>query len=105
MNNSQFILKIFAAVKLNPKHKGYTYLHDAVMICLKDPQKLLCITKILYPEIAKKHGVNPSTVERCIRHAIQSIHSAHTNASFISACIWYINTYSYADDIGLDMFN
>lgn len=55
-----------------PAHiKGYQYLRDAIMICVKDIEMLSSITKILYPEIAKKHKTTPSRVERAIRHAIE----------------------------------
>ena len=29
------------------------------------------VTKVLYPEVAKKFGTTPSRVERAIRHAIE----------------------------------
>ena len=45
-----------------PAHiKGYNYLRDV----------LNCITKVLYPTIAKQHDSTPSRVERAIRHAIE----------------------------------
>ena len=54
-----------------PAHiKGYQYLRDAIMMTVNDPEMLGAITKILYPEIAKKHKTTSSRVERAIRHAI-----------------------------------
>ena len=38
---------------------------------VKDQEMLGAITKILYPEIAKKHKTTSSRVERAIRHAIE----------------------------------
>lgn len=55
-----------------PAHiKGYQYLRDAIMMTVNDPEMLGAITKILYPEIAKKHKTTSSRVERAIRHAIE----------------------------------
>ncbi len=55
-----------------PAHiKGYQYLRDAIQMCIKDMDMLNSITKILYPEIAKKYGTTASRVERAIRHAIE----------------------------------
>ncbi len=55
-----------------PAHiKGYQYLRDAIQMCVNDMDMLNSITKILYPEIAKKYGTTASRVERAIRHAIE----------------------------------
>lgn len=55
-----------------PAHiKGYHYLRDAIIMCVNDMDMLNSITKILYPEIAKKHQTTASRVERAIRHAIE----------------------------------
>jgi two-component system response regulator (stage 0 sporulation protein A) len=55
-----------------PAHiKGYQYLRDAIIMTVNDSEMLGAITKILYPEIAKKHKTTSSRVERAIRHAIE----------------------------------
>ncbi len=55
-----------------PAHiKGYQYLRDAIMMSVNDMDMLNCITKILYPTIAKKYQTTSSRVERAIRHAIE----------------------------------
>ncbi len=55
-----------------PAHiKGYQYLRDAIIMTVDDQEMLGAITKILYPEIAKKHKTTSSRVERAIRHAIE----------------------------------
>ena len=50
--------------------KGYEYLITAVEEVMKDSSMLYGITKILYPDIAKKHGTTNIRVEKAIRHAI-----------------------------------
>ena len=40
-------------------------------MAINDMEVLNAITKVLYPEIAKKFQTTPSRVERAIRHAIE----------------------------------
>jgi two-component system response regulator (stage 0 sporulation protein A) len=40
-------------------------------MCVNNMDMLNSITKILYPEIAKRFQTTPSRVERAIRHAIE----------------------------------
>ena len=55
-----------------PAHiKGYQYLREAIIMSVNDMEMLNSITKILYPEIAKKFNTTSSRVERAIRHAIE----------------------------------
>ena len=55
-----------------PAHiKGYQYLRDAIMMSVNDVEMLNSITKLLYPNIAKKNHTTSSRVERAIRHAIE----------------------------------
>lgn len=55
-----------------PAHiKGYQYIRDAIMMSVNDIDMLNCITKVLYPTIAKKYDTTSSRVERAIRHAIE----------------------------------
>lgn len=55
-----------------PAHiKGYQYLREAIILTIKDMDMINAVTKVLYPEVAKKFGTTPSRVERAIRHAIE----------------------------------
>ncbi|NCE65850.1 sporulation transcription factor Spo0A [Pseudoflavonifractor sp. 524-17] len=55
-----------------PAHiKGYQYLREAIMIAVEDMEVINAVTKILYPEVAKRFGTTASRVERAIRHAIE----------------------------------
>lgn len=55
-----------------PAHiKGYQYLREAIMMSVEDGEMLSAVTKLLYPEIAKKYHTTSSRVERAIRHAIE----------------------------------
>lgn len=55
-----------------PAHiKGYRYLREAIMMVVDRVDLLGCVTKELYPSIARNHQTTPSRVERAIRHAIE----------------------------------
>ncbi|WP_368020031.1 sporulation transcription factor Spo0A [Intestinimonas massiliensis (ex Afouda et al. 2020)] len=55
-----------------PAHiKGYQYLRESILIAVKDMDVINAVTKILYPEVAKRFGTTASRVERAIRHAIE----------------------------------
>lgn len=55
-----------------PAHiKGYQYLRDAIIMTVNDMDTINAITKVLYPNVAKKYKTTSSRVERAIRHAIE----------------------------------
>ncbi|MBQ2960393.1 MAG: sporulation transcription factor Spo0A [Oscillospiraceae bacterium] len=55
-----------------PAHiKGYQYLREAIILTIKDMDMINAVTKVLYPEVAKRFNTTPSRVERAIRHAIE----------------------------------
>ena len=55
-----------------PAHiKGYQYLREAILIAVDDIDVINAVTKVLYPEVAKRFGTTASRVERAIRHAIE----------------------------------
>ncbi len=55
-----------------PAHiKGYQYLREAIMIAVEDMDVINAVTKVLYPEVAKRYNTTASRVERAIRHAIE----------------------------------
>ena len=51
--------------------KGYQYLREAIIIAVNDMDVINAVTKVLYPEVAKRFNTTPSRVERAIRHAIE----------------------------------
>ena len=55
-----------------PAHiKGYQYLREAIMMTVQDMDVINAVTKVLYPDVARKYGTTSSRVERAIRHAIE----------------------------------
>lgn len=66
-----YITKIMHDLGVPAHIRGYQYLRTGILMVLEEPELLNSITKILYPEIAKKYKTTPSRTERAIRHAIE----------------------------------
>lgn len=64
------ITGIFLVVGIPAHIKGYQFLRSAIKIAIKNPDIINCITKELYPSVAKEFDTTASKVERAIRHAI-----------------------------------
>ncbi|MGO4887089.1 sporulation transcription factor Spo0A [Anaerobacillus sp. MEB173] len=79
-----------------PAHiKGYMYLREAITMVYNDIELLGSITKVLYPDIAKKFNTTSSRVERAIRHAIEVAWS-RGNIDSISSLFGYTVSVSKA---------
>ncbi len=79
-----------------PAHiKGYMYLREAITMVYNDIELLGSITKVLYPDIAKKFNTTSSLVERAIRHAIEVAWS-RGNIESISSLFGYTVSHTKA---------
>ena len=55
-----------------PAHiKGYSYVREAITLAVQDMEVINAVTKVLYPEVAKRYRTTSSRVERAVRHAIE----------------------------------
>ena len=55
-----------------PAHiKGYHYLRDSIIMCVRRPEIINAAPKELYPAAAENYETTSSRVERAIRHAIE----------------------------------
>lgn len=65
------ITNLFLTLGIPAHIKGYQYLREAVLMVMSDRSLINCITKELYPGVAKKCDTTASKVERAMRHAIE----------------------------------
>lgn len=70
-NLENVITEIIHEIGIPAHIKGYQYLREAIMITVNDMDVINAVTKVLYPEVAKRYNTTPSRVERAIRHAIE----------------------------------
>lgn len=55
-----------------PAHlKGYQYLRTAISMCVEDMELIGSVTKLLYPDLARKYVTTDQKIERAIRNAIE----------------------------------
>ena len=54
-----------------PNKKGFHYLKEGIRFCIKDPQSVTNLQKLIYPKIAEKYGTSPDAVERASRNSIK----------------------------------
>ena len=52
---------------LTANYRGVFYISYAIALCIEKEERLLLVTKWLYPEVAKRYGTNWKAVERGIR--------------------------------------
>ena len=64
---TQMMLEMGIPVHLN----GFRYLRRSVIMCMDDMELVSSVTKLLYPEVAKKFKTTDQKVERAIRNAIE----------------------------------
>ena len=64
------ITEILRKIGIPSNVSGYRYLREAIAMTAEDAGVVNGITKLLYPEIAKKYKTTGASVERAIRHAI-----------------------------------
>lgn len=65
------IERLIRSLGISATYRGYRYLGYAIELCLENEEYLLSISKLLYPQIAKKFCTTSSSVERDIRTVVR----------------------------------
>lgn len=65
---TELIQSLGVPVHLN----GYKYIRDTLVMTVQDEELLSNLSVRIYPVIARKYNTRPNSVERCIRHAIET---------------------------------
>lgn len=71
VSEEQYITDIMLNLGVPAHLRGYRYLREAVLMSAEDMELVGSVTKLLYPEVAKKFKVTDQKVERGIRNAIE----------------------------------
>lgn len=61
------IQTLLCKLGVNEKYIGFFYTVYAVELCIEQPDRLLFVTKEIYPDVAKRYRTNWQAVERNIR--------------------------------------
>ena len=65
--------KVYGLIRrlgISKKYKGYKYLADAVVLVMEMEDEPIRITKVIYPELARKYHVTPEAIEQNIRTVV-----------------------------------
>lgn len=65
------IERLIRSLGISATYRGYRYLTYAIELCLENEEYLLSVSKLLYPQIAKKYCATSSSVERDIRTVVR----------------------------------
>ena len=66
-----YITQIMLELGMPVHLRGYHYLRDAICMSMEDVELVGSVTKLLYPEIAKRYRTENEKVERAIRSVIE----------------------------------
>ena len=54
------------------RQRGYRYLREAILVACQEPETITSVTKLLYPEVARRFNTTDKQVERAIRNSIET---------------------------------
>lgn len=67
------IYDLLYSLGVTANYTGFFHTSYAVLLCVEQRERLLLVTKHLYPEVAKHYKTTPGAVERNIRAVISMI--------------------------------
>ena len=65
--NFSEIYRFFLLLGITPNYIGFYQAAYAVALCMKEPERLISVTKSIYPDVAKYFQTSAGSVERNIR--------------------------------------
>ncbi len=81
------IQKLLLRLGATPNYAGFHYVSYAVQLSLEQEQRLLCVTKFLYPDVARHYHTSWMAVERDMRTLIVVVWK--TNPHFLNELAGY----------------
>ncbi len=113
--NTNLPFAVIRSLGISGTHLGYYYLNTCLLLILEDENRLLMVSKLLYPLAAELHDTTPSCVERNIRTVISicwnhgdrehlfeiagcRLQSKPTNGEFLDILSCYIKKTSPIDE-------
>lgn len=67
------ICDVLHRLGLTANHAGFFYITSAVSLAAENPNRLLLVTKWLYPDVAKYYKTTWTAVERGIRYELSQL--------------------------------
>lgn len=70
-NLSAYVTRLMLELGVPAHLRGYHYLREAILMSVEDMELVGSVTKLLYPDVAKRFKTTSQKVERAIRNAIE----------------------------------
>ena len=70
-DTKHYVTRVMLELGMPAHLRGYHYLREAVCMSMEDMELVGSVTKLLYPEIAKRFRTTDQKVERAIRNMIE----------------------------------
>lgn len=77
MNYEKFIINTLDSFGVSRSYTGYSYVVYALMLILEDSERLECITKALYLDVAQHFHTTWSCVEKNMRTIVNHVWDSH----------------------------
>ena len=91
----KYITDIMLDVGVPAHLKGYHYLRDAILLTGRNMEVVTSVTKLLYPDLAKRHKTTDQKIERAIRNAIE-VSWERGNSDLFEELFGYSNSEEYS---------
>lgn len=72
-NTTAQVFDLLYRLGVTANYTGFFHTAEAVAMCVERPDRLLMVTKCLYPDVAKRYETNWKAVERNIRTLIDAL--------------------------------
>lgn len=82
------VTRILHNVGISSHLRGFHYLRRAILFACKAPLHSYSMMHEIYPKIAAKYAVSPASVERSMRHAIESIKQTRRSETVLDQCYY-----------------
>ena len=76
--NFSEIYRFFLLLGITPNYLGFYQAAYAVALCMKEPDRLISVTKSIYPDVAKYFRTSAGSVERNIRTVARISWDSHS---------------------------
>ena len=76
--NFSEIYRFFLLLGITPNYLGFYQAAYAVALCMKEPERLISVTKSIYPDVAKYFRTSSGRVERNIRTVARISWDSHS---------------------------
>ena len=80
-NTTAQVFDLLYRLGVTANYTGFFHTAEAVAMCVERPDRLLMVTKCLYPDVAKRYETNWKAVERNIRTVIAIVWDKNRGAA------------------------